>query len=432
MKSFAELIAEKRNGQALSASDIQRIIHDYAQGRMPDYQMAALAMAIYFRGMTPAELAPWTHAMLHSGRVIDLGHIQTRKVDKHSTGGVGDKISLPLAPIVAAAGVPVPMISGRGLGHTGGTLDKLESIPGFRTNLTIEAYTEQVEALGVALIGQTAEVCPADKRLYALRDVTATVESIPLIASSIMSKKLAEGIDALVLDVKVGSGAFMKTADDARELAQTMVAIGEEMGKDTVALLTNMDQPLGQMIGNALEVRESIDILRNEGPEDVRSLTLTLAETMLELGGVDPNRAVEVLENGDALSVFQRVIAAQDGDPRVCDDPDLLPTAPHREPILASRSGVVHRMDTRGIGMAAVTLGAGRAKTDDIIEPSVGLEMAVRLGESVEAGQPLAWIHHRGQGVEQTTQRVLDAIVVSEHAPELRPLILERVTADRS
>ena len=224
MKSFAELIAEKRNGRALSAPDIERIIAEYAAGRLPDYQMAALAMAIYFQGMTPAELAPWTHAMLHSGRVIDLSHIPARKVDKHSTGGVGDKISLPLAPIVAAAGVPVPMISGRGLGHTGGTLDKLESIPGFRTNLSIEEYTLQVENLGMALIGQTAEVCPADKRLYALRDVTATVESIPLISSSIMSKKLAEGIDALVLDVKVGSGAFMKTVEDARTLAETMVA----------------------------------------------------------------------------------------------------------------------------------------------------------------------------------------------------------------
>ena len=306
MKSVAELIADKRNGLTLASTDIERLISEYAVGRVPDYQMAAMAMAIYFRGMRPEELGPWTQAMLHSGEVIDLSHISEPKVDKHSTGGVGDKISLPLAPLVASCGVPVPMISGRGLGHTGGTLDKLESIPGFETGLSVERFIELVETHRVGLIGQTGEVCPADKKLYALRDVTATVESIPLIASSIMSKKLAEGIDALVLDVKVGNGAFMKDIESARSLAETMVSIGTEMGKKTVALLTNMNQPLGRMIGNALEVRESVDILRGHGPADVRELTLELARVMLELAGLDPRLARTTAQQRRGTTKVQR------------------------------------------------------------------------------------------------------------------------------
>ena len=359
MKSIAELIADKRNGLTLASTDIERLISEYAVGRVPDYQMAAMAMAIYFKGMRPEELGPWTQAMLHSGEVIDLSHIEEPKVDKHSTGGVGDKISLPLAPLVASCGVPVPMISGRGLGHTGGTLDKLESIPGFKTGLSVERFVELVETHHVGLIGQTGEVCPADKKLYALRDVTATVESIPLIASSIMSKKLAEGIDALVLDVKVGTGAFMKDMESARALAETMVSIGTEMGKKTVALLTNMNQPLGRMIGNALEVRESIEILRGEGPADVRELTLALAQVMLELADLDPRLATQQLDNGAALQKFKDIVRAQGGDESSLEDLERLPTARRREPVIAKSGGIVTGMDTRGLGMAAVLLGAG-------------------------------------------------------------------------
>ncbi|MEE2755094.1 MAG: thymidine phosphorylase [Myxococcota bacterium] len=427
MKSDVELIADKRNGCTLKPEDIKRFVADYATGKIPDYQMASMAMAIYFRGLTSEELGPWTEAMLHSGRVIDLSHIKTMKVDKHSTGGVGDKISLPLAPLVAACGVPVPMISGRGLGHTGGTLDKLESIPGFRTDLDVERFISLVETIGVGLIGQTADVCPADKKLYALRDVTATVESIPLISSSIMSKKLAEGIDALVLDVKVGSGAFMKTVEDARELAQTMVGIGESMGKRTVALLTDMNQPLGRMVGNALEVRESIDILSGRGPEDVRELTLALAEVMLELAGVEPSLAKIRLDDGSGLARFADIIEAQGGDRRVIEEPGRLPTAKEQLVFTAQQSGVIESMDTRGIGMAAVLLGAGRLRTDDLIDPSVGIELDVRLGDRVDKGQPLGTIHHNGDGASIAKNRLEKAIVIGDGTAIDGPLVIERI-----
>ncbi len=427
MKSDVELIADKRNGVILAPKDITRFVSDYAKGQIPDYQMAAMAMAIYFRGLSADELGPWTEAMLYSGRVIDLSHIQKTKVDKHSTGGVGDKISLPLAPLVAACGVPVPMISGRGLGHTGGTLDKLESIPGFRTDLDVERFIELVEKIGVGLIGQTADVCPADKKLYALRDVTATVESIPLISSSIMSKKLAEGIDALVLDVKVGSGAFMKNIESARELATTMVGIGESMGKRTVALLTDMNQPLGRMIGNALEVRESIDILSGRGPDDVRDLTLSLAEIMLELADIDPNLAKTRLDDGSGLARFGDIIEAQGGDRCVIEDPDKLPQAQYRTAITAKNTGTVARMDTRAIGMAAVLLGAGRLRTDDIIDPSVGIEMNVQLGDQVVSGQALGTIHHNGKGLSTALARLDEAIVIGNEATDVRPLVIERI-----
>lgn len=427
MKSIAELIADKRNGLTLASTDIERLISEYAVGRVPDYQMAAMAMAIYFKGMRPEELGPWTQAMLHSGEVIDLSHISEPKVDKHSTGGVGDKISLPLAPLVASCGVPVPMISGRGLGHTGGTLDKLESIPGFETGLSVERFIELVETHRVGLIGQTGEVCPADKKLYALRDVTATVESIPLIASSIMSKKLAEGIDALVLDVKVGNGAFMKDIESARSLAETMVSIGTEMGKKTVALLTNMNQPLGRMIGNALEVRESVDILRGHGPADVRELTLELARVMLELAGLDPRLAEQQLNNGAALQKFKDIVGAQGGDVSALDDLERLPTARRREPVVAQASGFVTSMDTRGLGMAAVMLGAGRQKTDDLIDPSVGIEMNVRLGERVEEGDILAFVHHNDSGFTQTSTRIKASIEIGSEARPQSPLVIERI-----
>lgn len=427
MRRVVELIAHKRQGGVLSEAEIRDLIAAYTRGEVPDYQMSALAMAIYFQGMTPAELAPWTDAMLHSGEVIDLDHLPGRKVDKHSTGGVGDKISLPLAPLVAACGVKVPMLSGRGLGHTGGTLDKLESIPGFRTDLSVTTFMAQVERLGVALIGQTGEVCPADKKLYALRDVTATVESIPLIASSIMSKKLAEGIDALVLDVKVGSGAFMRTEEKARRLAETMVNIGAGVGKKTIALLTDMNQPLGRMVGNALEVRESIEILAGGGPPDVRALTLALAEAMLELGGADKALATAALDDGRGLARFAEVIEAQGGDPRVCENPDRLPSAPHRVPFLAPRAGYISAIETTRVGLAAVSLGAGRATKEDTIDPRVGLELEVRLGDAVEAGQPLLWLHHDGRGLDAARAHLTAAYEIGPTAPAQRPLIIDRV-----
>ena len=427
MKSVVELIALKRNGGQLEAEDIRHLIAAYTRGDVPDYQMSALLMAIYYRGMVPEELGPWTQAMLHSGEVIDLSALPMPKVDKHSTGGVGDKISLPLAPVVAACGAGVPMISGRGLGHTGGTLDKLESIPGFTTQLSEEQFIKQVADLGVALIGQTGQICPADKKLYALRDVTATVESIPLISSSIMSKKLAEGIDALVLDVKIGSGAFMKTLEDGRVLAETMVGIGANMGKKVVALLTDMSQPLGTMIGNAMEVKESIEILQGGGPADVRALTIALAEEMLTLSGLDPAGAARSLDDGSALKVFERIIEAQGGDPNVCNDPNGLASEPHRVPYAARQAGYVSAMETTRIGMASVALGAGRARVDDVIDPSVGLEMAVRIGDQVEVGQPLLWIHHADKGVDAATRNLDLAFTITDETPAALPLLLERV-----
>lgn len=422
-----DLIEVKRDRGQMEPDAIRAVIAAYSRDEVPDYQMAALLMAIYLNGMSPAELAPWTDAMLRSGQVLDLGHIAGVKVDKHSTGGVGDKISLPLAPLVAACGVPVPMVSGRGLGHTGGTLDKLESIPGFRTDQTVERFIELVGTLGLGLIGQTAEIAPADKRLYALRDVTGTVASIPLIASSIMSKKLAEGIDALVLDVKVGTGAFMRTLDDARTLAETMVAIGEKMGKKVVALLTDMNQPLGRTVGNALEVRESIDILRGEGPTDTTALTLELARTMLLLGGKDPAEAERALKDGRGLERFRQIIEAQGGDPKVVDDPDRLPTATREVVLEAPRDGYVAAIDTTAVGVAGVCLGAGRAKKEDAIDPAVGLTIEARLGDRVAKGQPLVRVHHADRGVDDALTRLRAAYRVDDAAPTVGPLVIDRI-----
>ncbi len=422
-----DLIEAKRDRGQMEPDAIRAVIAAYSRDEVPDYQMASLLMAIYLNGMSPAELAPWTDAMLRSGQVLDLGHIAGVKVDKHSTGGVGDKISLPLAPLVAACGVPVPMVSGRGLGHTGGTLDKLESIPGFRTDQTVERFVELVGTLGLGLIGQTAEIAPADKRLYALRDVTGTVASIPLIASSIMSKKLAEGIDALVLDVKVGTGAFMRTLDDARTLAQTMVAIGEEMGKKVVALLTDMNQPLGRTVGNALEVRESIDILRGEGPADTTALTLELARTMLSLGGEDPAEAERALQDGRGLERFRQIIEAQGGDPKVVDDPDRLPTATREIVFEAPRDGYVGAIDTTAVGVAGVCLGAGRAKKEDAIDPAVGLTIEARLGDRVVKGQPLVRVHHADRGVDDALARLRAAYRIDDTAPTVGPLVIDRI-----
>lgn len=424
-----DLIERKRDGGELAPDEIRALIAAYTRDEVPDYQMAALLMAIYLRGLSPAELAAWTDAMLRSGEVLDLNDIPGVKVDKHSTGGVGDKISLPLAPLVAACGARVPMVSGRGLGHTGGTLDKLESIPGFSTRQTVARFRELVAGLGVALIGQTEEIAPADRRLYALRDVTGTVASIPLIASSIMSKKLAEGIDALVLDVKVGSGAFMRTLEDARALARTMVDIGERMGKRVVALLTDMNQPLGRAVGNALEVRESIEVLRGGGPADVRALTLALAEEMLRLAGIDPAEAARALDDGRGLARFRAVVEAQGGDPRAVDDPDRLPAAPFVEPLPAPRDGYVTGIDARAIGLGAMSLGAGRARKEDVIDPAVGVVLAAKVGDAVRAGEPLLHIHHAGKGLDEARRRLAAAWSFGDAPPPSAPLVIDRVDA---
>jgi len=396
----AQLIRAKRDGGRLADADIRGFIAGITDGSIPDYQAAAMLMAIFFRGLDDRELATWAKAMTESGDVLDLGSIARPKVDKHSTGGVGDKISIPLAPAVAACGVAVPMVSGRGLGHTGGTLDKLESIPGFRVDLTVERFTELVDEIGCCLIGQTARLAPADKRLYALRDVTATIESVPLIASSIMSKKLAEGIDALVIDCKVGRGAFMKTRDDARALCRAMMAIGRAAGKQIACVLTDMDAPIGRAIGNALEIAESIETLRGGGPVDTRELTVVLGGEMLALVGLATTPAngqmaiKAALDDGRALAVFRRMVEAQGGDPSVVDDPSRLPRATATTTVTATRAGTIAAIDAEQLGIAGVWLGAGRRAKEDAVDPAAGLTVEVRRGDAAAAGQPLCILHH--------------------------------------
>ncbi|HMG24465.1 MAG TPA: thymidine phosphorylase [Kofleriaceae bacterium] len=389
-----QLIRKKRDGGALDDAEIRGFIAGVTDGSLPDYQVAAMLMAIFFRGLDDRELATWADAMTRSGDVIDLSHIARAKVDKHSTGGVGDKISIPLAPAVAACGVAVPMVSGRGLGHTGGTLDKLAAIPGFRVDLPVEQFARQVDELGVCLIGQTARIAPADRRLYALRDVTGTIESLPLIASSIMSKKLAEGIDGLVLDCKVGSGAFMKTIERARELCGLIRVIGQRAGVQVTCAITDMTAPIGRTIGNALEIRESIEILRGGGPVDTRELTHVLGGEMLVLGGAarDPAdgraRIERALADGSALEVFRKLVAAQGGDPRVCDAPgQILPRARQRDE-LTLRPGRIAAIDSEALGIAALLLGAGRRTIDDPVDPAAGLIVDGYIGELVEPGGP--------------------------------------------
>ncbi len=417
-----DVIQKKRDREPLDEAEIEFLIRGYTDGSVADYQMSAFAMAVYFNGMSPDELSWFTSAMLHSGDVLTLDEVAGTKVDKHSTGGVGDKISLPLAPAVAACGVPVPMISGRGLGHTGGTLDKLESIPGFNVNMTTADYRRLVRDVGCCLIGQTAELAPADKKLYALRDVTATVDCIPLIASSIMSKKLAEGIDALVLDVKYGSGAFMERLEDAETLARTMVGIGEKMGKQVVARMTNMDQPLGVMVGNALEVKESLDVLHGHGPADIIAITVELGAEMLHLGQVaatveDGRQQMRaVLSDGRAARKFEQIIEAQGGDPRVVEDPSLLPATDKRVSVKAAKAGVVHAIDAREVGIASMLLGGGRARTDDVIDPRVGIEVHTRIGDAVRAGDELFVLQVGDKGVTDAVAR-LEACLRIEDAP---------------
>ncbi len=438
--TVVELIERKRDGGRLTPAEWRALMAAYAAGDVPDYQVAALTMAVWFRGMDDDETEALMLAMLESGRRLELSHVPVPRVDKHSTGGVGDKTSIVLAPLVAACGVAVPMMSGRGLGHTGGTLDKLESIPGFRTRLTLDEAARQVERHALALIGQTREIAPADRKLYALRDATATVDAIPLIAASIMSKKLAESLTGLVLDVKTGAGAFMPRVDDALALARTMIALGEKHGCRTVALLTDMDAPLGAACGNALEVAECIDVLKGGGPADVRDLTLALAAEMLLVGGgaasgaADPASArataEHALESGAALVKFRDVVQAQGGHPGVVDDPwQHLAIAPLREPFVAPRAGVVQRIEPRVVGRAITTLGGGRTRVEDEVDPAVGFVFDMRVGQAVSVGQPLATIHAREPAtLEAAREALMRAIVIGDEAPAPRPLVSHRVT----
>lgn len=429
------LIQRKRDGHLLSPGELAEFFQAYAEGRLPDYQMAAFLMAVFFRGLSPHELTALVDVMLHSGAVVDLSGIPGIKVDKHSTGGVGDKVSLVLAPLVAALGVPVPMMSGRGLGHTGGTLDKLESIPGFRTDLTLDEFCALLERHGCALIGQTGAIVPLDRQLYALRDVTGTVESIPLIASSIMSKKVAEGIDALVVDLKTGSGAFLPELDRGLELARTMIGIGEAYGCEVVALVTAMDRPLGYAIGNALEMEEAILALQGEGPADLRELTLALAAEMLVLGGitrtVEEGRAAAAaaLDDGRALAKLRKIVEAQGGNPAVLDDPALLPQAPVRRVIEAETAGIIARIDTRAVGQAAVALGAGRVALGMAIDPAVGFHLTAKPGDEVEVGTALGTIYSRtAADAERARLELGAALTITNASATALPLISHRVT----
>lgn len=430
-----QLIERKRDRGRISSSEWRTLMQHYGSGDIPDYQMAALAMAIYLNGLERDEIGALTDAMLHSGNTLDLSRIAIGRIDKHSTGGVGDKVSLVLAPLVASLGVAVPMMSGRGLGHTGGTLDKLESIPGFRTNLTLAHAAELVERVGCALFGQTGEIAPADRRLYALRDATATVESIPLISASIMSKKLAEGLTGLVLDVKTGSGAFLPELERGLQLARTMIDLGVDRGCPVVALITAMDRPLGRACGNALEVEEAIMALRGEGPPDLMTVTYALGAEMLLLGGVvsdrdDARRRMEVaISSGRAARKFQEIIAAQGGNPAVVDDPGLLPEAPELELFLAPRDGVVAQVEPRTIGRGITLLGGGRSRVDDTIDASVGFVITARQGDIVRKGEPIATVFARDKtGIDTGLGVLRDAIRIADDAERPLPLISHRVT----
>ena len=391
-----ELIEKKRDGGALTANEIRWLITSYTSGHVTDYQMAAMAMAVFLNGLTAEELAVWTDAMMHSGDVLDFSHINKPKIDKHSTGGVGDKVSIPLAPMVAACGVAIPMMSGRGLGHTGGTLDKLETIPGFSPSLDKATFNAILEKTGLVLAGQSETLVPADRKLYALRDATGTVPSIPLISSSIMSKKLAEDLDGLVLDVKVGAGAFMKDVSTARSLAETMVGIGAAHGTEVVAYLTNMDQPLGAEVGNANEMAESIAFLRGESPADLFDVTMTLGAEMLRLGGLvntipdGMEKLQSVIDSGAALTLFGDVIELQGGDRSVIDDPNLLPAAIHTYELVSVEAGSVRSLNALAVGRAAMRLGAGRETKEDSVDPSAGITLFKKSGDTVESGEPMA------------------------------------------
>jgi thymidine phosphorylase len=418
-----DVIRAKRDGHALSDDQIRWVLDAYVRGAVADEQVSALLMAVVFNGLGPRELATWTAAMIDSGERLDLSGLSRPTVDKHSTGGVGDKVSLVLAPLVAACGAAVPQLSGRGLGHTGGTLDKLESIPGWRAALSTAEILDQLEAVGCVICAAGAQLAPADRKLYALRDVTGTVESIPLIAASIMSKKIAEGTASLVLDVKVGSGAFMKDRDRAAELARTMVALGKDHGVTTVALLTAMDTPLGRTAGNALEVTEAVEVLLGGGPDDVVAVTVALADEMLARCGITGEDPAARLRDGSAHAVYRAMIAAQGGDPDAA-----LPVASIVTEVVADRDGVLQRLDAMGVGVAAWRLGAGRARKEDAVSPSAGVVCHAKPGDVVAKGEPLLALHTDDAATIDAALAALDgAIVVGDDAGTAVPLVLERI-----
>ena len=426
MVRMVDLIEKKQEHETLTTEEIKWMIEGYTIGEIPDYQMSAMLMAIYFQGMAKEELRDLTVAMVKSGDEIDLSAIKGVKVDKHSTGGVGDTTTLVLAPLVASVGVPVPKMSGRGLGHTGGTLDKLESIEGFHIEITQDEFVDLVNKNKLALVGQSGNLTPADKKIYALRDVTSTVGSIPLIASSIMSKKIASGADAIVLDVKVGTGAFMKNIEEAKELAETMVEIGNSVGRDTMAVISDMSQPLGEAIGNAMEVKEAINTLKGEGPEDLTELCLVLGSQMAYLGGVGDNlddaRAnLEAnIKNGKALEQFKLFIEAQGGNPEVVDHPDeLLPQAAYQIEVTADRDGVISEVDAEDIGVAAMMLGAGRETIDSELDLAAGLMLHKKIGDKVAKGERIVTIHSNKKEVESSVQMIKENIKISDHAEPL-------------
>jgi pyrimidine-nucleoside phosphorylase len=427
----AELIERKRDGQELGGDELAELVLSYSRGEVPDYQLAAFLMAVYFQGLSSAETFALTDAMVRSGETIDLGATLGRRVvDKHSTGGVGDKTTLAVGPIVAACGVPFGKMSGRGLGHTGGTLDKLEAIPGFSVDLTTEAFLEQVRDVGMAIVGQTADLVPADKKLYGLRDVTATVDNVSLIAASIMSKKIAAGADAIVLDVKVGDGAFMKTLSDAQVLAETMLALGRRAGRDVICVLTDMDQPLGRAVGNALEVREAAATVRGDGPPDFTELVLDSCAHLLALSdlGVDAGdgrrRAEAAVADGSATVAYERWVRAQGGDP----DEAALPKAAFVREVFAARDGYVESLGARAIGVAALHLGAGRLAKDDTVDHSVGIVCRKKRGDAVEEGEPLAEVHARDDAsATEVAADVLGAYVLGDEPPRERGIVLDTI-----
>ena len=429
-----DIIQAKRDGRALTTAEIRFFVDGVTAGTLPDYQASSLLMAIFLRGMTTEETASLTDAMVHSGVRVDLSDISGVKVDKHSTGGVGDKTSLILAPLAAACGVPVPMMSGRGLGHTGGTLDKLESIPGFRVNLSLDEMKAALSKTGCAMIGQTAQIAPADKKLYALRDVTGTVESIPLISASIMSKKIAEGIDALVLDVKTGSGAFMKTEADSRLLAESLVAIGNASGVRTEAIITAMETPLGRAVGNALEVVECVEVLKGNGPQDLIDVSVELTARMLVLGRVTDDlpaakqQVQRAIASGAGLDRFRQIIEMQSGDPKVVDDYGRLPHVSDRWNVVASRDGFVTALNAELVGRASVVLGAGRDRVEDPVDPAVGVMLIARPGDAVKAGDPVLELHFRDSARLEAAKRLASqAITIGDEPPAKGRLIVGEV-----
>ncbi len=428
-----DLINKKKKGQSLTMEEIHFIVNGYSEGEIPDYQISAFLMAVYFKGMDQEETRHLTMAMVESGDVIDLSSIQGIKVDKHSTGGVGDKVSLIVIPLVASLGIPVAKMSGRGLGHTGGTIDKLESITGFNIELSMEDFIKNVNEYKMAIVGQTGDLTPADKKLYALRDVTGTVDSVPLIASSIMSKKIASGSDAIVLDVKVGNGAFMKTLEEARVLAKAMVSIGKGLGRDTVAVLTNMNEPLGNEVGNANEVREAIAALKGEASEDLLNVSVTIAAYMAVLGKafdhIDAAKEAlwEKIRSGEALKKFALLVKIQGGDENQILHPETLPVANIKVPVVATKAGYVHEIKAEEIGTSAMLLGAGRETKEDLIDYAAGITLSKKVSSHVEIGEVLCTLHTNREEYQEAYDKALDAYVISEEKPEKIPFILDIV-----